>query len=75
MRYSQQASVEPTGGMVTDDKATDILSADSVGWARRLLVTRGDDRDYNWLCHLNGGTWYEDSRERGLTNPSKGGII
>ena len=61
--------------MVTDDKTTDILSADSVGWARRLLVTRGYDRDYNWLCHLNGGTWHEDFRERGLTNHSKGGII
>ena len=68
-------SAELTGGTVTSVKATNIFSPYDIGWAWGLLAIRRGRRDYNRLCHLDGGTWYEDTGERGLTNPSKDGII
>ena len=63
------------GGIVTNVEAADIFSPVYSRWSWGLLITPRDNRNYIRLCHLNGCTWHEDSRERGLTNHSKGGII
>ena len=63
------------GGIVTSVKTTNIFSPYNTGWAWGLLTTPRDKRNHNRLCHLDGRTWYEDTGERGLTNPSKDGII